>query len=242
MPEDTKSKLQAALATLKVSLERNTEVTLALEGYFMFADSQTVAIAPAIQEFKNQANEAIAIIQADPLFRDETKAGEKPLNSLYREVLLSHYLDVVNTLNNAAVETEPGKIFSHQNKLQELARVSKPALKSVLYTLASALHFLGSVILTTKIGVEVTLLMGPLAGVAFGAALIPITDKLKAQGRHLYEESSKHRYHASIVHNMNKKKEEMNKKRKKSSVSRDTKKSDRLEDIELHPIEKRTTK
>src|SRR5690349_20891044 len=125
MPDNTKNRLQTALKALKENLTAcNVDAIVASDGYFVFADKQKVAIAPAIQEIKNQANEMINIIENDPLFLDETKADEKPLNSMHREVLFSHYLDVVNTLNAAVGKTNPSKILLHQNKLENLASVS----------------------------------------------------------------------------------------------------------------------
>lgn len=200
MPVDTKAELQTALAKLKTNLKNNFYKTLISSGF----------VDATLQEFETLANETIEIIEADLEAQDEKT---KTLFSLHREAMLSHYLDVVNTLNAAITETDPYQMASHQKKIEELANVSKPRLKTVLYGLASSCAMLAAALLSAEmtwlvagvVGFIATPFIGFALGLVLRAIAIPIGDKTKAEGYRLYAESSKHFQHAGAVHDLNQK-------------------------------------
>ncbi len=237
MPEDTKTKLQTALAALKTNLKHDINSTLML-GEFAYIDDTEIPVVPAMQEFAKLINETIEIIEADLEAPDEPRTGTQPLVSLQREALLSHYLEVVNTLNRA-ITNDPNQMNFHRKKLEELASVSKPALKTVLYKLASAFSFLAAALLNKELAIIAGLFVGaistPFLGFALGvvllAASIPVSDKVKATGYRFNAESSKHYYHAKAVYDMNKKKEKLSKKNK--DIFSASKKRSNSKEIEL---------
>lgn len=161
MPDDIKTSLEAALTQLKTNLKMCSNNVMTVGGPLVVENTE-VAIAPAIQHFEKLANETIEIIEADI---DAPNEKTKTFFSLHREAMLNHYLEVVNALNAAITETDHRKMVAHREKLQELARVSKPRIKAALNGLASACAFLATALLSR----EVTLLIAIFCSVNFNS-------------------------------------------------------------------------
>lgn len=163
-----------------------------------------------MQDIQEQTRIVVDIVKFDiEMLSDDkqnTQEKNKQLSPLYKSALRNHYLTIITTLNAALKETEVDKQKVHTEKLKKLADISKPALKSALYALASLCFYMTSVLAASKVSALVALT--PLTGGASLVAAVPVTiaaGKMKQKGDDFFSESEKYYQKTMAIKNLQEK-------------------------------------
>jgi len=212
MPEEKNTLDDVVLvrtALNKLREDHNSFMQRELLDNYMSMDANGIAINSQSEKknIKKQIADTIEIIEADLQSFEEMNAGknkDNPLNPLYRKALLNHYVNVATALSSALLEVNPYKMPEHKIKIEELANASKPFLKYALHRFTRACIFLSVALLTGKL---IPLLAAwPLIQIPLSTVDIPLIDTIKAETTRLNEKGSEHYYTASVIYEMNKKK------------------------------------